>query len=257
MMDRFLAWLIGTLLVVASVLVQDVVGQPLTAAGTGSGVSALKLLSYVSPLNEVNTLSVSPANIREGTTATGTVTLPTLPRPPLATSGVHVALTSSSANVTVPAQVTVAAGATAATFPVTARAPGPATITAKGIGGTVEKRATVVVVALQVRSLSFPSNVIRPGTSATGTVTLDGEAPAGGVKVSLTSSNLAVTVPAEVTVLARSAAATFTATAAPSAAEGAATITASRSAGGAAGSLVAMGLSVARPVTATLSIKRR
>ena len=54
-----------------------------------------------------------------------------------------------------------------------------------------------------------PSSVIG-GTSVTGTITLNGAAPTGGVSVSLSSNNASATVPASVTVAAGSTTATFT-----------------------------------------------
>src|SRR5208282_866108 len=63
-----------------------------------------------------------------------------------------------------------------------------------------------------VTALSFNPVAVTGGTSSTGTVTIDQAAPAGGIVVSLGSSDPSVTVPASVTVLATKTSQTFTAT---------------------------------------------
>ena len=64
-----------------------------------------------------------------------------------------------------------------------------------------------------VSSVSLNPATVTGGASSTGTVTLSSAAPAGGVVVTLTSSNTAVaTVPASVTVAAGATSATFTVT---------------------------------------------
>jgi DnaJ-class molecular chaperone len=60
-------------------------------------------------------VSVSPASVTGGTSATGTVTLSSA----APSGGASVTLSSSGASASVPASVTVAAGATSATFAVT------------------------------------------------------------------------------------------------------------------------------------------
>ena len=61
-------------------------------------------------------------------------------------------------------------------------------------------------------TLSINPTSVTGGTSATGTVTLSGAAPSGGVSVSLSSNNAAATVPGSVTVAAGSSTATFAVT---------------------------------------------
>jgi hypothetical protein len=62
---------------------------------------------------------------------------------------------------------------------------------------------------LALLSLSVSSDLVVSGTSLTGTVTLTGAAPTGGVLVSLTSSDPAATVPVSVTVTAGNSSAVF------------------------------------------------
>ena len=64
-------------------------------------------------------------------------------------------------------------------------------------------------VGVSLSSVSVNPTSVTSGTSATGTVTLSGAAPSGGVSVSLSSNNASATLPASVTVAAGSATATF------------------------------------------------
>ncbi len=59
-------------------------------------------------------------------------------------------------------------------------------------------------------SLTLSPSTVTGGNSSTGTVTLSAPAPAGGAQVTLSSSNVAASVPSSVTVLAGAASATFT-----------------------------------------------
>jgi hypothetical protein len=158
-------------------------------------------------------VSLNPASVTGGTSSTGTVVL----NAAAPAGGAAVALTSSnSMGATVPANVTVAAGQTTATFQINTT---PVTVsTSVTISGayngsasailTVGVTGTTTAVALSFVSLS-PSSVIG-GTPSTGTVALNTAAPAGGVTVTLTSSNTTVaTVPASVAVAAGQTTAMF------------------------------------------------
>jgi hypothetical protein len=116
------------------------------------------------------------------------------------TPGVVVNLLSSNiAAATVPATVTIPTGQTSVTFPVTIVGPsaGPSTITASMVN--TSQAASFQNYALSSNSVSPAA--VAAGQSSTGTVTLNGAAPAGGVTISLSSSNTAIaTVPASVTV---------------------------------------------------------
>jgi hypothetical protein len=83
-----------------------------------------------------------------------------------------------------------------------------------------------------IKSVTFPST-IAAGSSATGTVTLSTNAPAGGTVVSLSSSSTVLTVPATVTVPAGTDSTTFTATAGAVFADLGVTITATANGGSA------------------------
>ncbi len=161
----------------------------------------------------LGSLSVSPSSVVGGGTATGTVNL-TSAAP---AGGALVALVSASAAVTVPASVTVGAGANAATFGVvTAAVPLPTSTTVSASYGGITKTTTLTVQPPSapppaLTGLTLSPTSVAGGRPTTGTVALSAAAPAGGVTVTLASSNSAlVTVPAVVLVPTGAKAATFT-----------------------------------------------
>ena len=160
-------------------------------------------------------VSVAPATVTGGASSTGTATLSS----PAPSGGAVVALSSSSASASVPASVTVAAGSSSQTFPITTDVVS-STVSAV-ISGTyagATKSATLTInppPAASLSSLSLSPTTVSGGGTSTGTVVLSAAAPAGGAVVALASGNpAAVTVPASVTVAAGKTSATFTATAA-------------------------------------------
>src|SRR5204863_7647894 len=150
--------------------------------------------------------TLNPGNLTGGANSTGTVTLSAA----APAGGAVVALKSSNTNAaTVLPSVTVAAGATTATFMVTTKpvtAGTIATITATYDG--ISKSIGLVVNTL-LGSLTMNPSVLIGGADSTGTVTLTSAAPAGGAVVTLTSSNAAATVPGTVTVAAGATTKTF------------------------------------------------
>jgi Domain of unknown function (DUF4082)/Bacterial Ig domain/Carboxypeptidase regulatory-like domain len=163
--------------------------------------------------NGVSSITMSPASVVGGTSSTGTVTL-TRAAP---TGGALVTLSSNNvAAAQVPASVTVPANATTATFTVTTSPlASNASVT---ISGTYEttKTITLTVTAATLSTVTLSPTLVIGGTSSTGTVTLNGPAPAGGAVVSLSSNNTgAAKVPASVTVAPNATTATFTVTTNP------------------------------------------
>ncbi|HEV2474495.1 MAG TPA: hypothetical protein VGS41_17590 [Chthonomonadales bacterium] len=141
--------------------------------------------------------------------STGTVTL--YASVPAATT---VDLSTNSFLVSVPASITIAAGATTGTFTATTSAVNTittVTILATANGDTVEATLTVTPVDISSLTLS-PTTVVGGKANSTGTVTLAHSAPQGGVTVSLFSSSAAASVPATVTIPAGAATGTFTVT---------------------------------------------
>ncbi len=165
----------------------------------------------------LSSLTVNPTSVVGGNSSTGTVTLSAA----APAGGATVALSSSNTIVArTPASVTVAAGATSATFTIGTSAVSASTaVTISGTYSGVTKSASLTVTpaappAPTLSSLTLnPTSVVGGVQSSTGTVTLSGAAPAGGAIVVLSSSNTAAArVPASVTVAAGATAATFTVT---------------------------------------------
>jgi hypothetical protein len=165
------------------------------------------------PTISLSSLSLNPASVTGGNSSTGTVTL----SGPAPAGGVQISLSSSNTGAaSVPPSVTIAAGATSATFTVSTTAVASQTaITISATYGGATKSALLIVkpappppVTLASLTLN-PSSVVGGLESSTGTVTLTGPAPAGGAQVSLSSSNGAASVPPSVLVPAGATSATF------------------------------------------------
>ncbi|HEY0378767.1 MAG TPA: M36 family metallopeptidase [Pyrinomonadaceae bacterium] len=143
-------------------------------------------------------------------TRTGRVTL----EGPAPAGGTVVKITESHPSATFPATVTVPAGSTMKAFSYTVEAskgePVAGTITASA--GFVSVSRDLTVNPPKASSLSLSPNPVKGGASATGTVILECVAPAGGMKVTLTTTNPAVANPTvtSITVAAGSSRGTFT-----------------------------------------------
>ncbi len=174
-------------------------------------------------------LTVTPASVVGGASAQGTVTL--TGRAPA--GGASVALASANPSATVAGSVIVPPGSTSATFTVAtilvATTQGPFNISATYNG--VTRSDTLIVKAPAVLSVLLNPTTVAGGSPSTGTVTLTGPAPSGGMTVTLNSSKIGVaTVPLSLTVPATSTSATFDISTLPVAASS--TVTISATAGG-------------------------
>ena len=173
-------------------------------------------LSFSAPASvALSSLSLNPTSVTGENSSTGTVTL----SGPAPAGGAQVALSSSNtAAANVPSSITVTAGATTATLTVSTSAiASSTTVTIFAAYGGATRSASLTVTPAPpppptLSSLSFnPTSVVGGVQSSTGTVTLSGAAPAGGVQVALSSSNTtAARVPSSVTVTAGATSATFT-----------------------------------------------
>lgn len=141
----------------------------------------------------LGSLQLSTATANAGDTVTGTVNL-TGPAP---SGGVAVNLSSTIPSVATvnPTQVTVQAGAYSATFNVVcANVGSQRSVTIRASSGAVTKSASLVVKpSLAVASVTLSRNPVRGGSSVSMRVTLSSPAPAGGVRVTLSSSNSSLT----------------------------------------------------------------
>jgi hypothetical protein len=172
-------------------------------------------LSSISPALSLSSLTLSPTTAIGGAqSSTGTVTL----SGPAPSRGALVTLSSSNtAAARVPSSVTVAAGATSATFTVSSSAVTASTaVTISAAYGVVTRTASITVAPAPpppatLSSLTLnPTSVIGGLQTSTGIVALSAPAPAGGATVMLSSSNGAARVPSSVFVPAGATSATFT-----------------------------------------------
>jgi len=166
----------------------------------------------VAPGAVLAAIAANPNSVVGGNAATGSITLTGA-----APATLSVALGSPSSAVSVPATVTVPAGASAATFGITTSPVSTQTVTSlTATYNGVEKTATFTVnpaasgpVTLATLTLAQASVV--GGTPVSATVTLSAPAPATGTVVTLQSKNSTVaSVPASVTVPAGGTSQTFT-----------------------------------------------
>lgn len=160
--------------------------------------------AYVPPTP--TTVGLSSNSILGGSSVTGAVTLTAV----APYGGAVVALSSGNAAAIVPANVSIAAGQTSASFTVqtsTVGASVSAAITAKLNGGTATATLTVGPVSLE--SLSLSPVAVTGGSPSTGTVFLNSPAPTGGLQIALQSYYGSATVPSTVTVAAGAVSATL------------------------------------------------
>jgi hypothetical protein len=177
-------------------------------SATYDGVTKVAALKVIPPV--LSGLTLAPSTIIGGCkTSTGKVTLSGA----APAGGALVRLTNTNPAATVPSSVSVQAGATTASFTITATAQSAertGTVTASY--GGANQSAALKVRPIGVLSLELnPNPVVGPG-NVIGKVTLECTAPAGGINVALTSSNAAVAAPAisSMTIPAGSSVKTFT-----------------------------------------------
>jgi hypothetical protein len=175
----------------------------MTAAS--SGITQTVALTVLPPT--LMSVSMTPARLTGGNSSVGTVSL----SGPAPSGGLAISLSSSDSSVAaVSSSMTVPAGATSATFTATTAA--VATSSSVSIFATnsgVTQSALIVIVPPTLMSLTLSPSGVTGGGSSTGTVTLDGPAPAGGIVVFLSSSSSAAMVPSSVIIPAACTTATF------------------------------------------------
>lgn len=189
----------------------DVPVKVFITAEESSGLSHSAYI-WVNPPAVLST-TLNPNVVTGGQNSTATVTL-NAPAPP---GGVTVDLHASSNVVTIPSSIFIAEGQSSKSFTVKTSAVTQdyvVTIKASAYGTSASGKLTVR--APQLIGLTFNPGTVQGGKPSTGTVTIDQPAPAGGIKVTLTSRNPAlVQVPSSVTIPAGKKTATFTATTKP------------------------------------------
>jgi len=155
---------------------------------------------------KLESLDLNPETVFGGNSSTGTVRI----NQSAPTGGIAIALASNNAAATVPASVTIAAGSNSATFTVATTAVTARTkVRVTATLGNRKTEAELQVTTLSLQSLSISPKSVTGGNPATGTVTLNAVAPAGGAVVNLTTQSTAVTIPSTVTVSAGQTTGTF------------------------------------------------
>lgn len=156
----------------------------------------------------LSALALNPTAVVGSVPSTGTITLSSA----APAGGKVISLASSNtAAASVPATVTVPAGAQTATFTITTHpVASQVTVTFSAVDGSVTRTAALQVRVPYLDNVRANPSTIVGGNTSTGTVILAGPAGPGGVVVTLSSSNtnLAV-VPASVTVPTGATTATF------------------------------------------------
>jgi hypothetical protein len=166
----------------------------------------------VSFTTNLNTVTVNPAALVGGSTSTGTVTL-NAPAPAL---GAVVTLSDNLAATTLPASVTIPAGATSKTFSIASTAVTAlqsGLVTASYLG--VNKTAALSVSPVALSTLTLNNASVGGGATVTGTVVLNGPAPALGATVTLSDNLAAATTPVNVVIPAGTTTKTFSITTVP------------------------------------------
>ena len=175
------------------------------SAQIGNAAPVIAQLTVLAPT--LVALTLDPASVQGGSGSTGTVTISgpapagglvvalsgkLVTSPPASLPALRQGLTANIVQnpVSVPQQVTVPAGATAAFFSVTTKAVSAATAVqiAAAWGVFVTKTATLTLLPPQLPglvSLSMSPAMVVGGASSTGTVTLAAPAPSGGLVASL------------------------------------------------------------------------
>ena len=138
-------------------------------------------------------VTFSPVSATGGSPMTGKVTL-TGQAPD---GGIAVTLVSAAPGIaTIPASVVVPAGATNVSFPVTTvPVVADANVSITASTGAVSKVGTVRVLAPVVTVFLLSTSTVQGGKTIAGRINVSGMAPAGGVAVTLTSSDASVSPP--------------------------------------------------------------
>jgi hypothetical protein len=142
-------------------------------------------------LPKVNYFWLYPSTVKGGTTTTNNrVTLDQ----PAGPNGVTVSLASSDpAVLTVPAQITIPAGQTHASFPIVSNSVASTTmVSVTASTGSSSKTATLTIHPVSVLRVEAVKSIVGGKTAPYSRVGFDGPVPPAGAAVSLTSSNPAV-----------------------------------------------------------------
>jgi hypothetical protein len=152
-------------------------------------------------------LSLTETVLGGGAHTTATVSLGR----PAPAGGAKVDLSSNSADATVQSSITIPAGSASASFNISSKPVSASThVTITAQAGPSVKSANLTIVPVAISSLKISPSAVVAGMSATGTVTLNGPAPKGGLEVTFGTSNSKVAAgPSSLMIAAGSSSATF------------------------------------------------
>ena len=203
----------GDVSVSVNIPTSAVTANTLVTISATQGGTTLQAQVTLTPAQPPDSLTLSQTTVSGSAGVSGAVRLASP-----ATTDTSIQLSSSDPAATVPHSVLIPQGAIAGGFfvdvtPVTTQT--IVTISATAAGVTKTAMLTLNPVGggggATLNSLTLNPTSIRGGRSTTGTVTLSAAAPAGGVVITLSSSNTGLaTVPASVTIPAGATSATFT-----------------------------------------------
>ncbi|MEW6125851.1 MAG: hypothetical protein AB1757_02205 [Acidobacteriota bacterium] len=193
-----------------------------TATTTSGNTRAIMWVPSTGAEIYAQSLALGQVVLRAGASTQATVTLNQPAPAGGATVNVANYITQQGTNpipfsISVPASVTVPEGQTSASFPVTTSLLSVTGFTRTylvsiqaGFGDTVQSAVMAVTPPLFLSTLALTFDNIVGGANVTGTVTLNGAAPAEGAQVTLSSNNAAAIVPPSVLVNPGQTFATFT-----------------------------------------------
>ncbi|MEO7719416.1 MAG: protease pro-enzyme activation domain-containing protein [Capsulimonas sp.] len=142
----------------------------------------------VKPTITLSSISITPNSVIGGARPVGTVTISSA----APAGGTIVNLTSSDPSSAQVFPILVPAGATSVNFPIATKyVTTPTTVTITGtLNGSTQTASLDISAPVTITALSIPFHVLdHYGNRTTGTVTLSGPAPAGGLTVVMTSSD--------------------------------------------------------------------
>ena len=176
-----------------------------TVAATLAQVTVSTSLTVNPPV--LQSISLAPTSVAGGASSTGTVAL----SGPAPTGGMVVTLSSDSIFAVLPKSVTIPAGKAAVTFVVkTTAVAKQAVANILGSLSGQQVQASLTITAPQLASLTLNPTSIVGGKSSTGTIKISSAAPAGGLVISISSSQAAAIPPATLLIPAGALSATFT-----------------------------------------------
>lgn len=166
-------------------------------SATYAGLTKNSALTVKEPI--IKSVQLHPASVIGGVSSSGTITL----SGPAPSGGVSISLAGNDASVSLPSSLIIPEASNSGTFPLTTTA--VANDVAVSITATVEgssKTATLTVKAPLPKAISFSPASLVGGAGSTGTITLNGIAPAGGLEIVLSSADsAAAAVPGSLTIL--------------------------------------------------------